>query len=120
MQERVDPAALGQLQALLLLPRAATLRLMYRCPALIRMPVGEVMARLVALKEILPGSNPARMVELVPSAFLAGGDWPGTLVQVRKAAEVLMGGLEGADVDAMFDEDPTILFEVSAVTFHFC
>ena len=107
----MDPSTLTQLETLLLIPRSAALRLLLRCPALEAVPVGEVMARILELKEILPGSNVARIIELLPNAFFSDFGWEVTAGQVREAAGVLREGLEGADIDKMAEEDPTVLFE---------
>ncbi len=93
-----------------MLPRTAALKLLQRCPSAATMPVGDLMARIVALKDLLPGCDIARMIELVPSAFLAGELGP-TMAHVAATSGLLRRGLVGADVDAMFESDPTILFE---------
>lgn len=110
LQSETDPALLSQLQTLLLLPRTATLKLIRRCPALATTPTATIMARLVAVKEVLPGTNVARMVELLPSAFLAHPLEP-ILERLKTTSALLREGLRGADVDAIFEADPTILFE---------
>ena len=93
-----------------MLPRSAALKLLQRCPSAAAMPQGDLMARLVALKDMFPGCDIARMIELVPSAFLADELAP-TLERVGATSGLLRQGLAGADVDAMFECDPTILFE---------
>ncbi len=50
---------------------------------------------------MFPGCDVSRMVELLPAAFLEG-DWGAVRTQVRKANELLQGGLAGADFDFMF------------------
>ena len=115
-EARVDPQALAQLQAVLLISRPAALRLLARCPAAAAMPAGELAARVVGLKGALPGADAARLVELLPSAFLgpAQDAWPAVLAQVAAAAAELQEGLPGADVGAMCAADPTVLFESPA------
>jgi len=71
------------------------------------------MSRLVALKGLFPASNVARMVELVPSAFLLC-PVDKTLVRLNETSALLREGLKGANVDAIFESDPTILFEEPA------
>jgi hypothetical protein len=110
IEERTDPELLDAISALLMIPRRAAVKLVYRCPAAAHMTPGELMSRLVDLKSIFPGSNVARMVELTPTAFLVG-DWDETATRLRATSSLLREGLVGADVDAMFEADPTILFE---------
>lgn len=106
----LDPAVVQRLQALLLGSRASTVRLIRRCPRILDMEWADLMARLVGMKELFPGSDVARMVELAPGAFL-DGPWPATQQQLAAASALLRRGLQGADCCFMFQEDPAILFE---------
>lgn len=105
-----DPVAVQQLQTLLLGSRAATIKLIRKCPQMLEMDRQELMLRLVAIKNLFPGSNVARMVELAPAAFL-DGPWPPKEQQLEAASRLLRQELHGADNDFMFQEDPIILFE---------
>ena len=101
-----------QLQATLLIPRAAVVRLLLRCPSASNVAVQEMTKRLIELKMILPGSDVSRIVEYIPSAFLAKEvDWRATSEHVSATSALLREGLKGADVDSMFEEDPSVLFE---------
>ncbi|KAL4427323.1 hypothetical protein ABPG77_003232 [Micractinium sp. CCAP 211/92] len=106
----LDPAAVERLQALLLGSRVSTVRLIRKCPRILEMEWGDLMARLVGMKELFPGCDVARMVELAPAAFL-DSPWPATQRQLAAASTLLRRGLQGADVCFMFQEDPLILFE---------
>jgi hypothetical protein len=75
-----------------------------------KVDAAELMGRMMELKRLFPKNDVARMVELVPSGFLVR-PWEETYVQLVMASDILRSGLEGADVDGIFDEDPTILFE---------
>lgn len=101
---------LGQLEVILLLSRQSLLKLVRRCPELENMTSADMMVRMMDLKVLFPQNDIARMVELVPTGFLVS-PWDATYEQLVEAREILKTGLPGADVDAMFDEDPTILFE---------
>ena len=68
------------------------------------------MTRMMDLKLLFPQNDVARMVELVPRGFLSR-DWNDTKAMLQESSEVLREGLKGADVDAMFDDDPSLLFE---------
>lgn len=109
-EQRTNPDLLDAVQSLLLIPRSAAVRLIYRCPAAADLNSIDLMRRLVDLKGMFPGSNVARMVELLPTAFLSG-PWEETSAQLRRTSGLLREGLQGADLDAMFEADPTILFE---------
>ena len=110
-EKTTPPELLDAIQHLLMIPRSTAIRVVYRCPSAGAMPAMELMRRLVDLKDLFPGSNVARMVELLPSAFLGTEDWEGVVGHVRRTSEMLRSGLHGADLDAMFERDPTILFE---------
>ena len=103
-------ADVTQLEVILLLPRQSVLKLVRRCPALEALRGRDLMTRMMDLKLLFPRNDVARMIELVPKGFL-NSEWGETKAQISEAAEVLRSGLKGADVDAIFDEDPTILFE---------
>ena len=132
-------ADISQLEVILLLPRQSVLKLVRRCPALERLSGGDLMIRMMDLKLLFPENNVARMIELVPGGFLSQ-DWAVTKARLEgaycvlnldhsithsithpltrslarsptEASSILRDGLEGADVDAIFEEDPTILFE---------
>ncbi|GAB4815993.1 hypothetical protein N2152v2_003039 [Parachlorella kessleri] len=104
-QERVQ-----QLATVLLGTRQSTLRIIRRYPAILRMSRSHIMERLIWLKGEFPGSDVTRMVELQPAAFL-GGDWQIVRKQLAGAAQTLREGLQGANFDFMFQEDPAILHE---------
>lgn len=70
----------------------------------------DLMTRMMDLKLLFPQNDVARMVELVPRGFLSR-DWNDTKAMLQESSEVLREGLKGADVDAMFDDDPSLLFE---------
>ena len=107
---RTNPDLLDAMQYLLLVPRSAAVKLVYRCPAAAELSSTDLMKRLIDLKRLFPGSNVARMVELLPTAFLSGS-WDDTFTHLRCTSNLLREGLEGADVDCMFENDPCILFE---------
>ena len=109
MQQR-NPELLEALQSLLMIPRSTALKIVHRCPDAEAMSSHELFHRVVQLKAIFPRCNVARMVELVPSGFLAA-PWDETVARVQCTNALLRSGLEGADVDEMFELDPTILFE---------
>lgn len=110
IEASVDSIFLEQLQTVLLSTKITTLKLMKRYPKLKTMDISDLMVRLVSLKGLFPGSDVARMIELLPSGFL-GSDWPATEQLVEGNSQLLRQGLHGADVDFLFQEDPTILFE---------
>jgi len=101
---------ISQLEVILLLPRQSVLKLVRRCPALERLSGGDLMVRMMDLKILFPNNDVARMVELVPSGFLSQ-DWDQTRSRLEVSSSILREGLKGADVDQIFEEDPTILFE---------
>jgi len=113
IEAETDPGVLGRLQSLLLIPRRAVIKLLQRCPAAADLSQSELMRRIVDLKSIFPSADVARMMELLPSAFLSGDfrDWELTVAQVERATEILRKGLPSVNVDAMVEMDPTILFE---------
>lgn len=113
LESEADPALVNQLQVLLLIPRNAALKLLYRCPAAAKLSSHELMQRIVELKTLFPTSNVARMIELLPSAFIAG-PWQETVERLSHVSELLRHGLPGVDVDRMVELDPTILFEEPA------
>lgn len=100
----------SQLEVILLLPRQSVLKLVRRCPALESLDGADLMTRMMDLKLLFPQNDVARMVELVPRGFLSR-DWNDTKATLQESSEVLREGLKGADVDAMFDDDPSLLFE---------
>jgi hypothetical protein len=110
VEAETDPALLNQLQILLLIPRNAALKLLHRCPDVAKLSSHELMQRIVELKALFPTSNVARMIELLPSAFIAC-PWQETLERLGHVNEHLRHGLPGVDVDRMVELDPTILFE---------
>lgn len=110
IEEGFDPVTLRQLEVVLLMSRQSVLKLVSRCPQLEKVDAAELMGRMMELKRLFPKNDVARMVELVPSGFLVR-PWEETYVQLVMASDILRSGLEGADVDGIFDEDPTILFE---------
>ena len=110
LEAETDPALIHQLQVLLLIPRSAALKLLYRCPAIADLSSQELMQRIVELKSLFPTSNAARMIELLPSAFIVG-PWKETMLRLSRVNELLRNGLPGVDVDRMVELDPTILFE---------
>lgn len=112
IQERFESnnVDLQQLEVILLLSRQSLLKLIRRCPELETMHSAELMNRMMDLKVLFPQNDIARMVELVPTGFLVS-PWDTTYEQLVENSTILRTGLRGADVDAMFDEDPTILFE---------
>lgn len=110
IEGRVDESVLRQLGAVLLLSRPCVLKLAKRCPDLEKADPHDLMTRMMRLKFMFPGCDIARMVELVPSGFLVG-PWDAIERQLLESSEILRDGLKGADVDAIFEEDPTILFE---------
>jgi hypothetical protein len=100
----------SQLEVILLLPRQSVLKLVRRCPALESLSGGDLMIRMMDLKQLFPRNNVARMIELVPKGFLSQ-DWSETKSRLEASSSILREGLKGADVDQIFEEDPTILFE---------
>lgn len=110
IEAETDPDVLSQLQSLLLIPRRAVIKLLHRCPAAAELSQTDLMRRIVDLKSIFPSADVARMVELLPSAFLSG-EWELTVVQLEQAAQLLRKGLPSVHVDSMVEMDPTILFE---------
>eukprot|EP00890_Picochlorum_soloecismus_P006417 jgi/Picsp_1/6777/NSC_04117-R1_protein len=110
IEGRVDESVLRQLGAVLLLSRPCVLKLAKRCPDLENADPQDLMTRMMTLKHMFPDCDIARMVELVPSGFLIG-PWTEIEKQLLESSEILRHGLKGADVDAIFEEDPTILFE---------
>jgi hypothetical protein len=112
IQERFEAKGvdLEQLEVILLLSRQSLLKLVRRCPELENMTSADMMTRMMDLKLLFPQNDIARMVELVPTGLLVS-PWDTTYKQLEEASGILRTGLQGADVDAMFDEDPTILFE---------
>ena len=100
----------SQLEVILLLPRQSVLKLVRRCPALESLHGGDLMTRMMDLKLLFPQNDVARMVELVPKGFLSR-DWSETRALLIESSRILREGLKGADVDAMFDDDPSLLFE---------
>ena len=111
IEETTDPEVIESIQALLMIPKSAAIRLIYRCPAVGKLSSRNLMMRIVDLKELFPSTNVARMVELLPTAFLGDNAWEETLENLRRTSQLLREGLFGADVDAIFEADPTILFE---------
>jgi hypothetical protein len=113
IEENTDPELILAIQALLMIPESAAIRLLYRCPAAGDMSSLDLMMRIVDLKELFPTTNVARMVELLPSAFLGdqSEQWKVTLGNLKCTSQLLREGLQGADCDAIFEADPTILFE---------
>lgn len=101
---------ISQLEVILVLPRQSVLKLVRRCPALERLDGGDLMTRMMDLKVLFPNNDVARMVELVPKGFLSR-DWAQTKAMLEESSGILREGLKGADVDQIFEEDPTILFE---------
>lgn len=101
---------LKQLEIVLLQSRQSLLKLVRRCPALETVNSADLMTRMMDLKVLFPQNDIARMVELVPTGFLVS-PWDTTYEQLVETSTILRTSLKGADVDAMFDEDPTILFE---------
>lgn len=77
---------------------------------MLEMERDDLIERLVGLKELFPGSDVARMVELAPGQFLEG-TWAPTQRQLADASRLLRAELAGAELDVMFQEDPLILFE---------
>ncbi|PSC67249.1 hypothetical protein C2E20_9056 [Micractinium conductrix] len=106
----LDSEAVQQLSAVLLSSRALTVRLVRKCPRLLEMERGDLILRLVGMKDLFPLSDVARMVELAPGPFLEGA-WHPKAEQLAAAAALLRAELAGAEVDFMFQEDPAILFE---------
>ena len=100
----------SQLEVILLLPRQSVLKLVRRCPALERAHGRDLMTRMMDLKLLFPQNDVARMVELVPKGFLSQ-DWGETKAMLIETSQILRDGLRGADVEAMFDDDPSLLFE---------
>lgn len=112
IEDKTSPELLKLLQATLLVPKVAVLKLLLRCPTASEVPIQELTRRLIDLKTILPGSDVSRIVEYIPSAFLSKDvDWEMTSSHIRDSSTILRQGLVGADTDAMFEEDPSILFE---------
>jgi hypothetical protein len=113
IEETTDPELIEAIQTLLMIPKTAAVRLIYRCPAAGNMSSIDLMMRIVDLKGLFPATNVARMVELLPTAFLAdqNDQWNETMEKLRRTNQLLREGLQGADVDAIFEADPTILFE---------
>lgn len=101
---------LQQLQTILILSRQSVLKLIRRCPELEQMSSADLISRMMDLKQLFPNNDIARMVELVPKGFLVS-PWDSTYAQLEESSSILREGLQGADVDAIFEEDPTILFE---------
>jgi hypothetical protein len=101
---------ISKLEVILLLPRQSVLKLVRRCPPLENANTGDLMTRMMDLKVLFPQNDVARMVELVPSGFLSQ-DWSETKTRLEESSSILREGLKGADVDQIFEEDPTILFE---------
>lgn len=60
----LDPAVVQRLQALLLGSRVSTVRLIRKCPGILEMEWADLTTRLVGMKELFPGSDVARMVEI--------------------------------------------------------
>jgi hypothetical protein len=116
IEETTDPELIEAIQTLLMIPKSAALRLILRCPAVGEMSSLDLMMRIVDLKGLFPATNVARMVELLPTPFLAenSNDWKTTMEKLERTSELLRDGLQGADVDAIFEADPTILFESPA------
>lgn len=110
IEQGFDPITLRQLEVVLLMSRQSVLKLVRRCPPLKNVDSAELMTRMMELKRLFPKNDIARMVELVPTGFLVR-PWEETYEQLIQAITILRSGLEGADVDAIFEEDPTILFE---------
>lgn len=110
IEDECEESQLRQLEVVLLMSRQNVLKLIRRCPSLGKVEVFDLMERMVRIKELFPGCDVARMVELVPSMFLVA-PWTETYAQLKETNAILRQGLKGADVDAMFEEDPTILFE---------
>jgi hypothetical protein len=101
---------LQQLQTILILSRQSVLKLIRRCPELEHVSSADLITRMMDLKQLFPNNDIARMVELVPKGFLVS-PWDSTYAQLEESSSILREGLKGADVDAIFEEDPTILFE---------
>jgi hypothetical protein len=110
VEREADPAVLVQLQTALSIPKSAAVRVLARCPAAGELSLSDIACRLIELKGVLPGLDVARIVELLPSAFL-GPDWERIPQRVHISATLLTRCLPGADVNQMIEEDPTILFE---------
>ncbi|KAI3431564.1 hypothetical protein D9Q98_004613 [Chlorella vulgaris] len=106
----LDPVAVQQLQAILMGSRGSIVKLIRRCPRVLEMERKELIVRLVGAKTLFPACDVARMVELAPDAFLQG-PWPAKAQQLQEASTLLQQQLQGADLSAMFSEDPMILFE---------
>jgi hypothetical protein len=116
VEARLGEPRLRALEAALLAPRSEVLRLALRCPALEALPPAEVCARLVELKSLFPAADAARMLALVPSAFLGpdAAAWAAARVRAAAAGAALRAGLPGADVDALAEADPALMFEEPA------
>lgn len=110
IEQEFDPITLRQLEVVLLMSRQSVLKLVRRCPELKNVNSAELMTRMMELKRLFPQNDIARMVDLVPTGLLVR-PWEETYEQLVQATTILRTGLEGADVDAIFEEDPTILFE---------
>lgn len=83
--------------------------LLQKYPEAAQLPAAELAARLLGLKSVLPGADVAGLVMDAPRLFLEGEQHV-VEAQVGQAARLLREGLPGADVDAMVQLDPGLLF----------
>lgn len=98
-----------RLSGLLLCSPAGAAAVIHRCPQVLQQGPAQVASRLTALKQALPEVDISMLVERLPQHFLAG-DSAATCAQVEDAYATLRHGLPGADVAAMVQEDPALLF----------
>lgn len=109
----VEKGQLRLLQTVLICSEASVVRMARRFPAVLCMDPADILQRLLLLKGILPGCDVLLMVETAPQLLLSGE--PAAITQqVGAAAHVLREGLEGANLQRMFEDDPAILFEPPA------
>ncbi|GMH45187.1 hypothetical protein BSKO_13144 [Bryopsis sp. KO-2023] len=98
-----------ELAMLLVCSKGAISRMVMGYPEMLEMPSSEILQRLIRLRELLPGCDVPRMVELAPKLFL-DADQEGVEASVANNFSLLRSGLIGADVEKMVQEDPGLLF----------
>mmetsp|Transcript_7115 Transcript_7115/g.20869 ORF Transcript_7115/g.20869 Transcript_7115/m.20869 type:complete len:304 (-) Transcript_7115:203-1114(-) len=81
-----------------------------RWPQLLQLDMQELQDRLVALKAELPGVDVAEVVRMHPRAFLSA-ELSALTRTISANIGVLQDGLEGADLNAMVEQDPLLVLQ---------
>eukprot|EP00892_Ulva_mutabilis_P003468 jgi/Ulvmu1/1493/UM011_0223.1 len=98
---------LERLQLLTLLDKSILARIVRTCPQILRIPHGDLAARLIHLKSLFQGCDPSILIERSPACYLLSSE--ATLRRMADMMLLLRTEMAGADVIAMVHEDPCIL-----------